>query len=243
MDKKNNDKKNEIIIGIVVAIFIIGMITFVLNRNDRQTNNYSSKADYDEFFNAYSIIKQESMHSIKARIDVRLNRKFNKSSIEKLARKLKNDLKVDYDRIFISYYLPGMKVGSGAWATSHFNPDLNIVILGLSEASVDKLKENYKENQTEDKIGTWVAGMYDEPYLIVFFKKNGKVYMSYRDEDDKGGILDTEFIIKNVNGQKRYIDKGSAFGEEYYIINSDGELEVYDNYGFIERYKKFKAKQ
>ncbi len=92
MDKKSNDKKFEIIIGIVVVIFIFGMMKFVLNRDDKQSDNYINKTDYDEIFDEYSIIKQESIPSIKASIDVRLNKEFKKTSIEKLAKKLKNEL-------------------------------------------------------------------------------------------------------------------------------------------------------
>jgi hypothetical protein len=35
-----------------------------------------------------------------------------------------------YERVFICYYLPGMEVGAGAWATGHFNPELEVKVLG-----------------------------------------------------------------------------------------------------------------
>ncbi len=195
MGKRNNDKNFEIIVGIVVVAFIIGMLVFVSNRNDRQSDNYSysSKTNNDEIFNEYSIIKQELIPSIKASIDVRLNREFKKTSIEKLARKFKRDLKEDYDRIFICYYLPGMKVGSGAWATSHFDPNLEIVmttpyyddtkkVTNTDNSKTDKLINNFlSTNSSANIIGKWSQG---DGVMVVIFKKSGTYYINEMEIDN-----------------------------------------------------------
>lgn len=247
MDKKNDDKKFEIIIGIVVAIFIIGMITFILNRNDRQTANYSSKADFDEIYNEYSIIKQESIPSIKASIDVRLNREFNKSSIEKLARKLKNDLKGDYERIFICYYLPGMKVGSGAWATSHFDPDLEIImtaphyddtrkITKTDNSKTDKLINKFlSENGSVDILGKWSQG---DGVLVIIFKKNGNYFINEMELEKLKIGKNWELDNKTKNGKQIFIIK-ALMGDgyyDYYLIENNGKLSLYDNIGLYEQY-------
>jgi len=246
MDKKNNDKKFDIIIGSVVAVFIIGMITFVLNRNDSQSDNYSSKTDYDEILNEYSIIKKESIPSIKASIDVRLNREFNKTSIEKLARKLKKDLQEDYDRIFISYYLPGMKVGSGAWATSHFDPDLEV----NTAPYYDDTKKNTKtdnsktdklinkllaENGSADILGKWSQG---DGVLVVIFKKNDNYYINEMEIEKLRIGKNWELDSKTKNGKQIFIIK-ALMGEgynDYYLIEKNGKLSLYDNIGLYEQY-------
>lgn len=247
MDKKNNDKKIEIIIGIVFAVFIIGMITFVLNRNDRKADNYSSKTDFDEILNEYSIIKQESLPSIKASLDIRLNREFNKSSIEKLAQKLKNDLKGDYERIFICYYLPGMKVGSGAWATSHFDPDLKIImtapyyddtkkITKTDNSKSDKLINKFlTENGSVDILGKWSQG---DGVMVVIFKKNGNYYLNEMEIDNLKIGKNWDLDYKNKNGKQIFIIK-ALMGEgyyDYYLIEKNGKLSLYNNIGIYEQY-------
>ena len=52
--------------------------------------------------------------------------------LKRIATKLKNSDGQSYDRTFIGYYLPDMKLNSGYWATTHFNPNLEIQILGLT---------------------------------------------------------------------------------------------------------------
>jgi hypothetical protein len=80
----------------------------------------------------YTIIRTEVVPGIKRSLDIRLNRTVSEEVLRAIATKLKNSDHGTYERTFISYYLPGMKVGSGAWATSHFDPDLEICILGVS---------------------------------------------------------------------------------------------------------------
>ena len=80
----------------------------------------------------YTIIRTEVVPGIKRSLDIRLNRTVSEEVLRAIATKLENSDHGTYERTFISYHLPGMKVGSGAWATSHFDPDLEICILGVS---------------------------------------------------------------------------------------------------------------
>ncbi len=77
----------------------------------------------------YFVIDKTSLWNIKASIDVRLIKKISKNKLLKLGKKLHAGLQKKYDRVFICYYLPDMKVGEGAWATTHFDPDIEVNIL------------------------------------------------------------------------------------------------------------------
>ena len=81
---------------------------------------------------SYSIIDSTAIAGIKRSLDVRLNKRVTEDTLRAIALKLKSQDSRDYDRTFITYYLPGMTVGAGAWATTHFTPDLEVKILGLS---------------------------------------------------------------------------------------------------------------
>ena len=83
---------------------------------------------FDKLFQGvgYEIIEKSSLHKIKLSIDIRLEREVPESFLRKFALKLREDEPVKYDRIFILYYLPGMEIDAGAWASSHFNPNLKV---------------------------------------------------------------------------------------------------------------------
>lgn len=44
-------------------------------------------------------------------------------------------------------------------------------------------------------------------------------------------------IKKTVNGKTMYIDEDNP--EQYFVVEKNGNLSAYDNYGYIETYKKY----
>jgi hypothetical protein len=55
--------------------------------------------------------------------------------------------------------------------------------------------------------------------------------------DLQNGTDPKPLIKKIVNGKTRYIDKDNP--EQYFVVEKNGDLSAYDNYGFIETYKKY----
>lgn len=78
----------------------------------------------------FSIIEQSSKASFKHTIEIRLEKKATKEELEKIGHYLFSQLNKKFDRVFMSYYLSGMEVGSGAYATTHFEGNsINVRIL------------------------------------------------------------------------------------------------------------------
>lgn len=79
-----------------------------------------------------AIIEESTFYNYKRSVTIRLNRKVSKGVLRTLAYQIKSQDSNRYDRTFICYLLPGMELNAGAWATTHFNPNLKIKILGIS---------------------------------------------------------------------------------------------------------------
>ena len=93
------------------------------------------------------VIETNRLATIKCGLTVRLSKKVSRETLRQLAIKLRANECKKYDRVFITYYLPGMTVGAGAWATTHFNPNLDVRILGMTvEEEKNLLKE--KKNKS-----------------------------------------------------------------------------------------------
>ena len=186
---------------------------------------------------SYTIIEKSSMGNIKSSMDIRLEQKVSKDFLQKLAFKLRQEERIKYDRMFITYYLPGMTPGSGAWDTSHFNPNLKVEILGTTIEEEKALMSKPKDSSGEI-IGEWLD---ESPYVgakYTFLKRNGKIIMIRKFKDGSGS--ETEMIQKNQSGKLRFEEKeGNDFGE-YYLIESNGRLTVYDNEGLITTMRSIK---
>ena len=81
---------------------------------------------------SYAVIDTDIVPSIKRSLDVRLNKKGSEGVLGTIALELKSNDSGQYDRTFIVYYLPGMTVGAGGWASTDFDPTLDVRILRLT---------------------------------------------------------------------------------------------------------------
>lgn len=79
---------------------------------------------------AYSVVDSKIIPGVKRSLDIRLNKQLSEEELRVIAHKLKAQDSRPYERTFIGYYLPGMPVNAGYWATTHFNPNLEVRILG-----------------------------------------------------------------------------------------------------------------
>ncbi len=183
----------------------------------------------------YTIINSRSSHNIRRSIYVRLKQKTPESDLRSIAYDLKNKADKQYERTFISYYLPGVATKDMAWAVADFNPELEISILGLTiEQEVNLSKES--KNLSREIIGAWL-NEYVICCKITIYKHKGKLYMERKFVD---GSLGSEEIVKknsSLSGKCFEDKKGSAHGD-YYRINNQGNLETRDNEGLISTSKK-----
>ncbi len=63
-------------------------------------------------------------------IDAAASCKFTKLELTQAARVIYKAAKGhQFKRFFITWYLPGMELDAGAWATTNFNPDLRVEIM------------------------------------------------------------------------------------------------------------------
>lgn len=75
----------------------------------------------------YTIINKECNAPYKCSYDIRIKKKMSAQELQKIAREVKSNTP-SVSNLFIMYYLPCMKVNSGAWATGNFAPELKVNI-------------------------------------------------------------------------------------------------------------------
>jgi len=75
---------------------------------------------------SYKVLADESNNAAqKNQLTIEISEKISTEQIATLANKLYST-KPKQRRFYIFYLLPNMKKGSGAWAISHFDPELKI---------------------------------------------------------------------------------------------------------------------
>ena len=207
---------------LVILLVVILGIQLVLADNSGSNNKTTEDL-------TYRIIQENKIPDIKRSVDIRINCRVSKDKLREIALTIKAKDKSQYERTFICYYLPNMIVDEGAWATTHFNPELEVKILGAIEEELEILGEASASDTEREIIGIWL----DEniPAKLVLFRKNGNSFIETTYKDDSVGTY--EMIEKSTSRGLRFDNKkGSAFGD-HYLINKNGELELRDDEGLI----------
>ena len=171
----------------------------------------------------FKILKENINDSIsKCNLDIELNRKVSEQELTNLANKLRGT-RTKYDKVWIFYTLPNMKVGSGAWATTHFTPTLEIKILGSTEK--EESNTNNAANVVDGKqIGKWYEQQATSATYL-YYEKDKKFFMKTIFKD--GTSMEAKMNPKKVSNGLQLTDPEDTHGE-YYIISKSGELEFYN---------------
>lgn len=185
---------------------------------------------YAEDAITYTIVKESAIPNLKRSLDVRLNKKVSKDTLKNIALNLKEGTPDTYERTFICYYLPGMEIDAGAWATTHFNPNLEVRILGLTQdEELTLISQKIGEGKL---IGAWLW----EPGFnvrIAILQRGQKTFLEMTGKDGSSGT--EELTVKQTPRGTRYEKlQPNNFGD-YYLLEMDGSLGIYDNDGLSKK--------
>lgn len=158
-------------------------------------------------------------------ISIEINKKISEGQIATLAAEF-YESRPKQPKFFIFYLLPGMKVGEGAWATSHFNPELEIEFIGTTEQT-DMVSAETLDSIIIDGeiIGKWHEEKYTSSNYIIY-KKDNKIFLKIIFKS--GQMLDEELKEKNDANGTRFDYKSANSNGEYFILNTRGILEFYN---------------
>ena len=175
------------------------------------------------------IIETDTSGTAKKSIDIRIQKQITEVQLTEVADYLRSQNK-QYERLFIVYILPDMVLDSGAWATTHFNPDLEVNILGATEEEEATILD--AELPPGEIIGKWYDSSMSVEHSVIIYLIDEQ-YMIRETYSD--GIIEKELDKVEDNGTVKYIYENS-FGE-FYQIEADRSLGLYDDLGLISNSK------
>lgn len=176
----------------------------------------------------YEVVNEDVFRDDRRSLDVRLSRKVSEEALTALARKLEGGASQDFDRTFIVYYLPDMKIDAGGWATTHFTPDLEVEVLGLP-AGKDSRVQEAREKYGESLIGVWENNQPGSAATFVLFETG----MGFGLEEifSDGSSRTIQLQEQPADDGRRFKDPENTVGEYWMLRN--GRLELHDPMGVV----------
>lgn len=185
----------------------------------------------------YTIITQEIVPGLKRSLEIRLNEEISEDELASLALEIRDSAKKRYEKTFIGYYLPDMKVNAGYWATTHFNPELEVRILGATKEEIGRFLDDASTPMGDNVIGCWIDKT-AFPGVITFLREDGKVFMAKTFQDGSTGKY--ELTVRTVGGEMRYCKKAGKTSD-YMVIAKDGDLAHGDDEGIWVTSPRFRS--
>ncbi|GGI92412.1 hypothetical protein [Legionella impletisoli] len=174
----------------------------------------------------YKVVKDVYNKALKkCNVTIVLSQKITKTKLIKIGKQLKAERPHCY-RLWTFYYTSNMKIGSVAWATTHFTPDLEVDIFGSTaeeDLSIQKLSAT-----NNSILGQWKSEQTLMGAIITLYKSDNGDFRIKTVFPDKS-ISDEKVVKSSQNGKIRY-DDNNTHGE-YYIIEDNGNLGFYGNNG------------
>lgn len=183
----------------------------------------------------YKIISDESKRNIKRTVEIELGERTDKETLKAIAQRVKSFESGSYERTFIAYRVKGDN-GSSYWATTHYNPNLEVNILGTTKEEYDAIKKSQTAIPTEKIIGSWLAH-WGVDYKMVAYINNGTTYIKSIYSDGEN-----EKVYQSTPSERGLIlqDEGGKERGEYFLINSNGDLEFWSQNGNFYTAKRHK---
>lgn len=171
-----------------------------------------------------SIEETDVMGNAKRSVVVRLTTPVSEETLETIARAIQAQ-KPHVDRTFIEYLIGDMAYGTGAWATTHFNPDLEVQVLG---PTVEQLMTS-KEDAKNEVVGRWIGQM--GAILTITHDAEGVVLVRSYSDGSRG--QDRLSKSETPHGVRYDPAEDTSGTGDHYILRRDGSLESRDNLGLI----------
>ncbi len=177
----------------------------------------------------YVVKNYQTGASTKCTLDVELPYIISEEDIKVIAEYIHDNEGLGCLPLFIFYFLPEQTPGKDiAWAYSHFNPQLELKINGLTLESKATLEVN--SGSDESIIGVWLdTGVLPHKIIIRRIDNFYQITSIYSD-----GTSETKnMYVRVVNGEQRFYENPDNLYGDYLVINENGKLGFYDNAGLI----------
>lgn len=187
----------------------------------------------------HSIVKDEYRGSITRKVEVTLKKPLTEEQLRDIAYSIKAKAKHETERTFVGYRLKGKEAGT-YWATTHYDPDLEVAVLGLSSEGYKTLFATDIQKMYPANIGAWLRDDYGSAsHLLVAYERDGSYFIDSLFVD--GGKSTRKMMGKSQpDGSLRLEETDNDFGE-YYMIDRNGTLQGWNSDGLYLTVSSLKA--
>lgn len=154
-------------------------------------------------------------------ISVRLKERLVEADLLQVAGTIKGTSKEPAAPMLVAFYLTGMPLDQGAWASVSFAPDAKAKINGLKREEQEQFEATLAVDRRQ-LVGAWITDMPAAPGRLVIFRDKGKPFAEWL---LRSGRKSVEELIE-VRGSRGSRFDPRAGSADYYLLKANGSLEL-----------------
>jgi hypothetical protein len=186
----------------------------------------------------FEIIKTELNNRVKFNESIRIKNKISQNELGDLADEIKDNSNFQSEIGVLFFLLPEMKEDNGCWASVIYDPEKKVSIIGQSLED-EKIIE-VGAHKLNGYIGLWKNNYLKGDVIIALKKVDNKLFYL---QHISASTLESSKLFTKLKYE--YKDNGQFYRDiesknEYYKIEPNGNLSVFDNLGYIETYTRIK---
>ncbi|RUO25995.1 hypothetical protein CWE09_04520 [Aliidiomarina minuta] len=213
----------QYLIAIFSLVILLGCGNYESEETTIRFQEAEPRPDID-----FQVIVDTYPSNMSRRVNINLPERISEDQLAKLAKYLSSTERQDqnHNRTYILYYVQGESRGT-AWATTHFDPDLEVKILGATSQQFDDLTQDAPGVDIDGEVlGQWVANSGVSYRMLLHRAEDSTNYITSIFADGSSGTQEVE-TSQHARGTKLQSERGRSF-DEYFILNSQGRLEFWD---------------
>jgi hypothetical protein len=169
---------------------------------------------------AFNTISEDLSEQRRA-VFVRLERRLAEADLLRVGEHIKDHAKRLFARTQVNYFLPGMPLTHGPWASIQFAPEPKIMVHGLRREDEELFLAEHQADH-RSLLGAWLTSPPAAPGRLSIYSDRGRVYAEWRLRNGQK-TLDELADTASKSGRRFDVQGGG-----YYILAKSGELEIWD---------------
>ena len=159
-------------------------------------------------------------------VSVRIERRLTEPELLRIGEAIRVREKRQFSRTQIGFFLPGMALQQGAWASVTFSSESKVSVHGLRREDEDVLLAEHRAD-TRPLLGSWLTSPPAAPGRLTIYSDQGRIYAEWRLRNGQRTVDElTDSTSKSV---RRFDVSGGGF----YVLAKSGDLEIWDKLTLI----------
>ena len=154
-------------------------------------------------------------------VSVRIERRLTEPELLAIGEGIRAREKRRFSRTQISFFLPGMALQQGAWASVTFSSESKVSVHGLRREDEDVLLAEHRAD-TRPLLGSWLTSPPATPGRLTIYSDQGRIYAEWRLRNGQRTV--DELQDTTTKAGRRFDVNGGG----YYVLARSGDLEIWD---------------